>query len=99
MNHVNFDQYIRSLELYLNLDWKYLVAGHDSLLEKPDLVKRNIDYLQRFRDWSLNIDSFSVAELHRHVEHNLKTIKDELMDSEHKQALKKHLEELDNFIA
>ena len=99
LNHINFDQYILSLELYLNLDWKYLVAGHDPLLEKPDLVKRNIDYLQRFRDWSLNIDSFSVAELHRHVEHNLKTIKDELMDSEHKQALKKHLEELDNFIA
>ncbi|MBY8998453.1 MAG: MBL fold metallo-hydrolase [Candidatus Thorarchaeota archaeon] len=99
LNHVNFDQYIRSLESYLELDWKYIIAGHDPLLEKSDLIKQNIDYLRKFRDWSLNIDSFSVTKLHRHVEHNLKTIKDELMRSNHKHALMKHLEELEKYIA
>ena len=99
LNHANFDQYIRSLELYLELDWKFIIAGHDPILEKPDLIKQNIDYLQKFRDWNLDLDSFSVKKLHRHVEHNIKTIKDELMKSEHKQALIKHLEELDNYIA
>lgn len=99
MNHVNFGQYIRSLESYLEIDWKYMVAGHDPLMDKPDLLRQNIDYLQRFRDWNLDIESFSVAELHRHVEHNLKTIKDELMQSEHKKSLVKHLEDLKKFIA
>lgn len=99
LNHVNFAQYIRSLESYLELEWKFIIAGHDPLLEKPDLVKQNIDYLQKFRDWSLDLDSFSVPELHRHVEHNLKTIKDELMKSEHKESTMKHFEELKNFIA
>ena len=99
LNHVNFDQYIRTLESYLELDWKCIIAGHDPLLQKPDLVKQNIDYLRRFRDWSFDIDSFSVNELHRHVEHNLKTIRDELMKSEHKHAAMKHFEELEKYIS
>jgi glyoxylase-like metal-dependent hydrolase (beta-lactamase superfamily II) len=99
LNHVNFDQYIRSLEMYLNNDWKYIIAGHDPLLEKPDLVKKNIEYLQQFRDWSLDLDSFSVQKLHRHVEYNLKTIKDELMKSEQKEAALKHFEEVKKFIS
>jgi len=99
LNHANFDQYIRSLESYFKLDWKYLIAGHDPLLENSDLIKRNIEYLKSFRDWNLDIGSLSVTELHRHVEHNLKTIKDELLKSEHKQAALKHFEELDNYIS
>ena len=99
LNHVNFEQYIRSLELYLELDWKFIIAGHDPLMEKPDLVKENIDYLQKFKNWSLDIDSFSVTKLHRHVEHNLKAIKDELMKSEHKESAMKHFEDLKNYIA
>ncbi len=99
LNHVNFDQYIRSLESYLAIDWKYIVTGHDPLMDKPDLVKENVEYLQRFRDWSLDLDSFSVAKLHRHIEHNLKAIKDELMKSEDKQFLLKHLEEIEKFAA
>lgn len=99
LNHVNFDQYIRSLESYLEFDWKYVIAGHDHLLKEPDLINRNIDYLRKFSEWSLDLDSFSVTELHRHVEHNLETIKDELMKSEHKQDMMKHLEDLNNYIA
>lgn len=98
LNHVNFDQYIQTLKSYLEFDWKYIITGHDPLLKGPELINRNIDYLQRFRDWSLDLDSFSVTELHHHVEHNLKTIKDELMKSEHKHLILKHLDELNKYI-
>jgi len=98
LNHANFDQYIRNLESYLKLDWKFLLTGHDPIMDTPELIKRNIDYLQRFRDWNLDIDSFSVAELRRH-EYNLNKIKDELMKNEHKQAVLKHLQELDKYLA
>jgi hypothetical protein len=85
--------------LYLEIDSKYIIASHDPILKGPDLINRNIDYLQRFRDWSLDLDSFSVTELHHHVEQNLKNIKTELMNSEHKQAAMKHLEDLNKFIS
>jgi len=98
LNHANFDQYIRNLESYLKLDWKFLLTGHDPIMDKPDLIKRNIDYLKKFRDWNLDIDSFSVAELRRH-EYNLNKIKDELMKSEYKQAVLKHLQELEKHLA
>ena len=97
LNHPNFDQYIGTLESFLVLDWKYLVAGHDPVLDNTDLVQRNIDYLRRFRDWNLDIDAFTAEELHRHVEHNLRTLKSELIESKHKQALEKHLRELDDY--
>ncbi len=99
LNHVNFDQYIRTLKSYLKLDWKYIVAGHDPLMEKSDLVKQNIDYLQKFRDWSLDIDLMSTQELHRHVDHNLSAIKEELMKSDQKESLLKHLKELEKYIS
>lgn len=97
LNHVNFNQYIRTLKLYLEYDWKYFVTGHDPLMEKPYLIKQNIDYLQKFRDWSLDIDSMSTQEFHRHVEHNLEAIKDELMKGKHKHAVIKHLDEIEKF--
>ncbi len=99
LNHVNFDQYIQTLKSYLEYDWKYIVTGHDPIMEKPDLIKQNIDYLRKFRDWSLDIDSMSTQELHRHVEHNLNTIKEELMKSEQKESLLKHMKELEKYIS
>ncbi|MHA1577992.1 MAG: MBL fold metallo-hydrolase, partial [Candidatus Thorarchaeota archaeon] len=99
LNHVNFDQYIRTLKSYLEFDWKLMIAGHDKPLKNSDLVKKNIDYLCNFRDWSIDLDTMSTQELHRHVEHNLKTIKDDLMKSAHKREVMKHLKELEGYIA
>ena len=99
LNHVNFDQYIRTLKSYLKVDWKYIVAGHDPLMKKPDLIKQNIDYLQKFRDWKLDLDSMSTQELHRHVDHNLSAIKEELMKSKEKESLLKHMKELEKYIS
>ncbi|NHI87871.1 MAG: MBL fold metallo-hydrolase [Candidatus Thorarchaeota archaeon] len=97
LNHANFDEYVRTLKSYLNLDWRYLVTGHDPLLVNSELIERNIRYLLGFREWSFDIESFSAAELHRHVENNLKTLNDELMGSKHRQALIQHLEELRDY--
>jgi len=98
LNHVNFDQYIQTLKSYLEYDWKLMIAGHDKPLKNSDLVKKNIDYLRNFRDWNLDLDAMSTQELHRHVDHNLHTIKDELMKSDQKQQLLNHLEKLKRFI-
>lgn len=98
LNHPNFDQYIQTLEYFLELDWKLIIAGHDKPLKNSDLVKKNIDYLRNFRDWSLDLDAMSTQELHRHVDHNLSAIKDELMMSDQKQQVLKHLEDLERFI-
>ena len=97
LNHANFDEYVKTLISYLNLDWRYLVTGHDPILDNTDLVQRNIDYLRRFREWDFDIDAFSAEELHRHVEHNLGTLKSELIENKQKQALEKHLKELDDY--
>ena len=93
LNHANFEQYIRSLESYLELDWKLIIAGHDSPLRESYLIRRNIDYLRKFKDWSIDLAALSSSELHRHIHDNLRTIKAELMRSKDRQAAMKHLEE------
>ena len=93
LNHANFDLYIRSLESYLEFDWQLIIAGHDPPIRESYLIRRNIDYLRKFRNWSIDLAALSSSELSRHIQYNLRTIKDELMRSEHKQAAMKHLEE------
>jgi cyclase len=94
LNHPNFDQYIETLESYLELDWNLLISGHDPPLKTPDLIIRNIDYLRHFVEWSFDLQKFSEAELHRHVQHNLNAIRAELMKGENRLGLLKHLEEI-----
>ncbi|RDE15322.1 MAG: Zn-dependent hydrolase [Candidatus Thorarchaeota archaeon] len=93
LNHANFEEYIRSLESYLELDWKLIIAGHDPPLRESHLIKRNIDYLRKFKDWSIDLGALSSSELHRHIHDNLKTIRAELIRSKDRQAAMKHLEE------
>jgi cyclase len=94
LNHPNFGQYIQTLESYLEIDWKLLIPGHDPPLETPDLIRRNIDYLHHFIDWSFDLQGFSKAELHRHVQYNLNAIKAELLKVENRSELLRHLEEV-----
>jgi cyclase len=94
LNHANFEQYIRTLERYLEFNWNLVISGHDPPLKTPDLIRRNIDYLDHFLDWSFDLKQFTKAELHRHVQHNLNAIKDELMKGEKRSGLLRHLEEI-----
>ena len=98
LNHANFDDYISTLESYLEIDWKYLIAGHDPLLETTELLNQNIEYLRKFRNWNLDFDSFSREAIHRHIDHNIKAIEDELMQSSQKHQLMKHLGEMQKYI-
>ncbi len=97
LDHANFDQYIQTLESYLDFDASLIIAGHDPPLKNTELIRRNIDYLRGFKEWRIALDLLDSTALHRHVHHNLETIKDELLRSKHKQSMLKHLEEVKNF--
>lgn len=98
LDHPNFDQYIHTLESYLDFDASLIIAGHDPPLKNTELIQRNIDYLRSFKGWRIALDSLDSTALHRHVHHNLDTLKDELMRSEHKQNALKHLEEVKKYV-
>jgi cyclase len=97
MNHPNFEQYIRTLEAYLELDWKTVIAGHDPPMENSNLIRQNIDYLRSFKDWCLDLNSMDKAMAHRHIEHNLVALKDALMSSQNRHEFQKHLEDVKQF--
>ena len=97
LNHANFDQYILSLESYLKLDWRVVIAGHDPPLKDSGLINRNIGYLRDFKNWNLDLGAMGKTEIHRHIQHNLDTIKSELLRGEHKEEVLKHLQEVEQY--
>jgi cyclase len=98
LNYPNFDQYIQTLESYLEYDSNLIISGHDPPMKNTDLIKRNVDYLHNFKEWKLDLRSMEPSELHRHIQHNLETIKIELMKSKHKQEALKHFEEAKKYL-
>ncbi|MDH4215094.1 MAG: MBL fold metallo-hydrolase [Candidatus Thorarchaeota archaeon] len=98
LNHPNFDQYIQTLESYLKFDSSLIIAGHDPPLKNTDLIQRNIDYLLNFKEWRIDLSSMETSELHRHIEHNLESIRDELMRSGQKKEVLRHLEEAKRYL-
>jgi cyclase len=98
MNQPNFDEYIHTLERYNDFQWKFLIAGHDPPLETKDLLNRNINYLDSFRKWSINLGALTKAELHRHIGHNLVTLREQLMEGEDRENFLKHLKDVDQYM-
>ncbi len=56
VNHLDIDKYIDTLEHYLELQWKAFVAGHDPVQRDAELIKQNIVYLKKMRDWSVDLE-------------------------------------------
>ncbi|TFG29141.1 MBL fold metallo-hydrolase [Candidatus Thorarchaeota archaeon] len=79
LNHANFEQYVKTLRKYLEIDWKTMVTGHDKILKSSDLIYHNLKYLSAFLNWDFDLESMEDAEFKRHLRHNLVTLKDELM--------------------
>ncbi len=98
LNHPNFDQYIQTLDSYLKFDSNLIIAGHDPPLKNTDLIHRNINYLRNFKEWRIDLSSMEDSELHRHIEHNLETIKIELMRSGQEKEVLKHLDEVKKYL-
>jgi cyclase len=97
LNHPNFEQYKRTLEAYLELDWKTIITGHDPSMEDANLIRQNIGYLRRFKDWNFDLSSMGKAMAHRHIEHNLVVLRDALMASPNRHEFQKHLEDVKQF--
>ena len=97
LNHANFEEYLNTLNNYLMMDWKFIVAGHDSILTDSKLITQNIEYLTDFRDWKLEPSSMDSVTRHRHINHNLSTIKDELLLGKQKKQARQHLEDIEKF--
>ncbi|NWF95856.1 MAG: MBL fold metallo-hydrolase [Candidatus Thorarchaeota archaeon] len=57
VNEDNLDQYISSIESCLVLNSACIISGHDSPQYDRRLAQSNLEYLQAFRDWSLDIES------------------------------------------
>jgi cyclase len=96
LNHANFDQYIKTLEMYLEIDSKAMIAGHDPVMQSSDLIYQNLRYLSSFKSWEFELESMESTELHRHIEHNLETLKDELMKSKYRENFIRHLKEVNH---
>ncbi|MGQ4912642.1 MAG: MBL fold metallo-hydrolase [Candidatus Thorarchaeota archaeon] len=73
VNDLNFAEYITTLKHYLEMEWDWLVAGHDPVMKDDSLVLANIEYLETLSSWSLDIEDMRSEEFHRHL-HNLETL-------------------------
>jgi glyoxylase-like metal-dependent hydrolase (beta-lactamase superfamily II) len=57
--------YIETMKGYLQRDWNFLVTGHDPVSQDSDLVRSNLDYLLKVKDWTLKIEDLPVkARIH-----------------------------------
>ncbi|MHA1926098.1 MAG: MBL fold metallo-hydrolase [Candidatus Thorarchaeota archaeon] len=57
--------YIDTLKGYLERDWNFLVAGHDPVLKDDGLVRSNLEYLLKVRDWTMRVEDLPVeARIH-----------------------------------
>jgi glyoxylase-like metal-dependent hydrolase (beta-lactamase superfamily II) len=50
LNSPDVDRYIRTLQHYLELELDVVVPGHGTIVASKNLVRENIDYLERLRD-------------------------------------------------
>ena len=98
LNHPNFNQFIISLEMYLKMNWKVIISGHDPIMHDSSLLQSNIGYLRRFRDWQIDLSTMSKDELHHHIEHNLLVIMDSFPNDKDREQATKHLEEAKTFM-
>lgn len=93
LNHPNFDEYMRTLSAYLKYEWNYLVAGHDPLMKTPEIIRRNMEYLRGFIEWNIDLSQFDKAGLQSHINHNLRVLRDQLIDPQQKENYQRHLRE------
>jgi hypothetical protein len=79
VNHLNFSQYIKSLERYLELEWEILVSGHDPVMHDDALILSNLEYLTAFSKWELDLEEMQTQEQHIHL-HNLQNLVQDLLE-------------------
>ena len=89
VNSLDFDTYLDTLHGYLEMEWKYLLSGHDRLMRDERLILENLEYLESLRNWDFTIDSASREMMHIHL-HNLDRLSDELLEAKIPEEARAH---------
>jgi glyoxylase-like metal-dependent hydrolase (beta-lactamase superfamily II) len=89
VNSLDFDTYISTLQGYIDKSWEYMVCGHDPVQTDDKLVKKNLEYLLQYKEWSVDIDSITPAAQHVHL-HSLTILVDELLQKAIKPEVRSH---------
>jgi glyoxylase-like metal-dependent hydrolase (beta-lactamase superfamily II) len=83
--------YIDTMKGYLKRDWNFLVTGHDPVSQNDDLVRSNLDYLLKVKDWTLKIEDLPI-EARIHHFNNIATISEEMEEMEHSKEMLLHFQ-------
>lgn len=59
INFLNLEDYIATLKEYLKRDAKVIISGHDEVMYDKQLIKTNLDYLEKLRKCALDKSQFS----------------------------------------
>lgn len=94
----NLQLYLDTMEAYLEREWKFLVAGHDLVLKDDTLVRSNLDYLLKVRDWSLDIEDLPV-EARVHHFHNIATIGENIELKHRSNEMLAHFQNVIDYLA
>jgi glyoxylase-like metal-dependent hydrolase (beta-lactamase superfamily II) len=63
----DIEQYIATLTNYLTIDWKTMIASHDPVMKDDSLLKDNIEYLEKFNSWRIELSELDRRTIGRHI--------------------------------
>jgi glyoxylase-like metal-dependent hydrolase (beta-lactamase superfamily II) len=63
----DIEQYIATLNHYLTIDWKTMIASHDPIMKDDTLLRDNIEYLEKFNSWSIDLSELDQKTRGRHI--------------------------------
>ena len=93
----NLDDYANTLREYLTGDVKFIISGHDDLMENKELVKSNLKYLESFGLGRIDKPSFSKKERGIHYI-NLSTMGDYFKNNDNKEEALKYYKEAEEIL-
>lgn len=67
VNDLHFDTYLATLHRYVDFEWIAMVTGHDPIQYDDKLLRSNIEYLERFKEWAVDIKTLSEKALGVHL--------------------------------
>ena len=91
--NTNVGQFTKTLMSYRGIEWKVMLASHDSPIHDQILLERNIEYISNLQNWTVDLPELSEDELHLHA-HNVSYLEKNLIESMLTPAAKRHIEAL-----
>jgi cyclase len=73
LNDANFDEYLGSLQSYLDYNPSYVVSGHDPAMNNTRLIRENLTYIESIKELNTDTGKFDERQLNIHTK-NLFTI-------------------------